>query len=102
MSRARQGRRLGGRCPDNFNAALQALRRAHGEAAHPVVADVLLRLEDDLLALHVNRQPVVDIRKLLRRKLHVHDGSDDLHNLSVGHFLTSPSDAGASSAPCPK
>src|SRR5262249_61955807 len=85
----------------HFEAAPQAVGRAHGHRANDVVAEVLLDFEDQrarrgLDALQrraiacriavtrgddraqVDRQGEIDLGQLLGRKLDVHDRTDDL------------------------
>ena len=64
------------------DAALQAVGRAHRDGTHHPVADLLL---------HFQRQAVLDLERVVDlghrrpRKLRVHDGSDDLDDVSVAH-----------------
>ena len=86
----------------DLDAPLQAVRRAHGDRADDVVAEVLLHFEDQspaalLDAPHrrgfgavvgataradrcgqVELEGVVDVGKVVRRELDVDDGTDDL------------------------
>ena len=52
-------------CPgvDRFGAAAQAVGGAHSQAAHPVVAQVLLDLGHDLAVAHLDLDGIVDRRE---------------------------------------
>ena len=65
--------------------------RAHGDGAHPVVAEVLLHFESQLrpaLAGHVefDRERVVDGGQLAG-EFHVHDRADDLNDFAFVHVV---------------
>ena len=66
---------------DRLGAATQAVGGAHGQTAHPVVAQVLLHLSDELLAAHLDLDGIVDLREFVGWELHVDDSADDLHYL---------------------
>ena len=69
---------------DHRAAPRKALGGAQGQAAHPVVAGVLLHFQHQRLPPHGHLDRVQDFGHLLPRELHVHHGSDDLHHLSLG------------------
>ncbi len=74
----------GGAGVDAFGTSAQAVRGVHGQATHPVVAQVLLHLDQKLLAVTgINFDGIIDVRQLLRRELHVHYRADDLHQLAL-------------------
>ena len=59
----------------------QTIGGGHGNAAHPVVAQVLLHLQHQPLAVvGLQFQGVVDLRQLPLRELHIHHGADDLND----------------------
>ena len=71
---------------EHLHATTQAVGRVHRHRAHPVVAEVLLYLGDDLaavraFALHLER--VVDFRKLALFERDVEDRADDLDDPPV-------------------
>src|SRR5262249_1303048 len=75
---------------DDLHAALDAVRRGHGDCAHLVAADFLLDLADDVdrgrldsaipTALRPNLQRVVDLRQVAGIELDVEHGSNDLYD----------------------
>ena len=70
------------------HAALHAVGRLHRDGAHPVLAEVLLDLRDDV-DLPVRRrhaQRVVDLRKMAGVELDVDDRPDDLNDLADVFF----------------
>jgi hypothetical protein len=73
----------------HLHAAAQAVGRAHGDAAHDAVAELLLDLEREsllgeaLLARVLEQQRVVDVRQRLARELDVDHRADALHDGSV-------------------
>src|ERR1039458_1094677 len=72
-------------------AALETFGGAHGDGAHPVVAEVLLHFEGQLgLAVSghfiFEGQRVVNCGKL-SRELDVHNGADDLNDFAFAHVL---------------
>ena len=75
-------------------APAHAVGAAHGQAAHPVVAHVLLHLGHQPLAVaHVYLHGVVDGGQLVGRELDVHHRADDLDHPSFrpfGHRLLPP------------
>src|SRR3989304_212993 len=84
------GARAGGRGDrpagvDGLCAAAQAVGGVHGEAAHPVVPQVLLHLRHELLPVHLDLDRVVKVGQFLRRELYVHHRADDLSNVSFSH-----------------
>src|SRR5690606_5124090 len=64
---------------------LEAVGRAERDRAHDAVAELLLHLQRDLRALHLQR--VVHLRHLAARELHVDDRADDLNDLALTHFV---------------
>src|SRR6266545_208823 len=72
---------------DCWGAAAQAVRGVHRQRPHPVVAQVLLDLGDELLAgAHIDLDGVVDVGQRRRRKLYVHDRADYLNDFANGAF----------------
>ena len=69
-----------------FGAATEALGGAEREASHPVVPDVLLDFEDELLAVLADFERIVDSGQLRRGELDVHHGANDLHHLTGCHL----------------
>ena len=70
---------------DRVDAAGQAVGRGHGDAADPVVAEVLLDLADDLRAVApADLDGVVDRGQLAGRELDVDDRPGDLDHAPVG------------------
>ena len=73
---------------DDFVAALESFAGAHGDGAHPIVAQVLLDFERELggLAqdLEFNSEGGVDRGESIR-ELNVHDWSDDLNDFAFVH-----------------
>ena len=70
---------------DGGHAAGEAVGRVHGQGAHPVVADVLLDLDDEVGAVAaVDAEGVVDGGQLVGRELDVDHGADDLDDASLG------------------
>ena len=71
-----------------LHAALHAVGRLHRDRAHPVLAEVLLHLDDDVdragqfRVLGDDPQGVVDFRKVARLELDVDDGADHLDDLA--------------------
>ena len=63
---------------DGGGAAAQAVGRVHREAAHPVVAEVLLDLGDERLVAVRDLDRVEQLRQVAGRELDVDDGADDL------------------------
>ena len=76
---------------DRFQAAGEPIGRGHGDRPHPVVAQVLLHLDNQgavtvlPLAGPLDLEGVVDGGQLVLRELHVHDGPRDLDHRSIGH-----------------
>ena len=70
---------------NGVNAAHEALSRAEREAAHPVVADVLLDLKNQTLVVDAGLKRIVYCRHIFRGELNVHHGADDLGYLSRCH-----------------
>jgi hypothetical protein len=67
----------------HLGAAHQPVGTVHGNRAHGVLAQVLGDLENQPLAVVVSLQRVQDRRQVLVRvKLHVDHGTDDLGNFS--------------------
>src|ERR1700739_4661676 len=71
----------------HFHPANDALRRGHGDGAHPAFAQLLLDLRDDVdwrLAGVVagDSDSVVNFWELMLRKLHVNDRADDLDDVA--------------------
>ena len=63
----------------HHRAAAQAVGGAHRDGAHPVVAEVRLRLEgEDAAVVPGHLERVVDLRQLVRRELDVDHRADDL------------------------
>ena len=72
-------------------AALESLGGAHGDGAHPVVAEMLLHFERQL-GLGAARAGVFDRQRVvnggqLAGKFHVHDRADDLNDFTFVHGL---------------
>src|SRR5581483_8474620 len=68
-----------------YITALKSVGSGHCHGTHPVVAEVLLHLNDEMraiLAWDVNC--IVDFGELVGRELYVHDWPDDLHDGSIG------------------
>ena len=60
------------------HAPLQAVRGAHGDAAHRIVADVLGHFHRQRMITDRQRQRVIDRRQLSFPEVDVHHGSHDL------------------------
>ena len=71
---------------DRLGAACQAVGGGHRDAAHPVVAEVLLDLADERLALAQDLDRVEDRRQLAGRELDVDDRAGDGDHVADGAF----------------
>ena len=88
---AAQGRRADGHGDraagvDRLGAACQAVGGGHRHGAHPVVAEVLLDLADERLALAQDLDRVEDRRQLAGRELDVDDRAGDGDHVADGAF----------------
>ena len=72
--------------------AFEAVGRPQGETSHPVVADVLLHLQNEFFAVDLSLHRIEDRGHLPGGKLHVHDGADYL-GYFPGRHLVSLSDS---------
>ena len=76
---------------DRLHAAHHPVGRLHGHAAHPPLAEVLLHLgghvdgDRRLGPFAGDPHGGIDLGNVLVRELNVHDGTDDLHDLSDVH-----------------
>src|SRR4029079_18720068 len=61
---------------------LHPVGRLHRDRSHPVLAEMLLDLDDDVDILGLDADRVVDLRQMPACELHVHDRADDLHDLA--------------------
>jgi hypothetical protein len=66
----------------DHHAATQAVRRTQRDGAHDAVAELLLHLERQRRAVHLQR--VVDLGQLVTGELHVDHGADALNDLALG------------------
>ncbi len=72
---------------DSFHATTQTIGGIHGQAAYPLIAQVLLHLQYQLpFAVLRNLHGIVDLRKLLGGKLNIHHRPDHLND-SAGPLL---------------
>jgi hypothetical protein len=83
---------------NNFHAALEAFRGAHGDRAHPIVAQMLLHFERQLGAA-VAGHIVFDSRRIINGRefvgeLNVHDRADDLNDFTFIHEINCPMPSG--------
>src|SRR3954454_23230073 len=72
---------------DGTHAADHAVSRQHRYSTHASLAKVLLHLCDDTYVLTLKTlagypESLIDRRQIVIRKLNVHNGADDLHNLA--------------------
>ena len=72
------------------HTALETLGRRHGDGAHPIFSKMLLHFEGELgwvtADFVLDFEGVVDLREFFDlREFHVHDGTDDLNNVSFFH-----------------
>ena len=78
----------GGARIDDFSPPYQSLGGRHGHGPYPVVSQVLLRFQDELLLFLRIRGPVTDLKSIVdlrgrtRGELGVHDGADDLYDFT--------------------
>jgi hypothetical protein len=75
---------------DRLGTATEAIGTTHGQAAHPVVAQVLLHLSQQLAAVHGYLDSVIDRRQLIHRELPIHHSAHNLDYLSFCHDITVP------------
>src|SRR6185312_11564397 len=76
---------------DCIHAALDAIRRGHGNGADLIASDVLLYFDSDLdrnagLRRSLDAECVVQLWQMLGLELHVQDGADDLDDLAYVGF----------------
>src|SRR6185437_2617965 len=76
---------------DCIHAALDAIRRRHGNGADLIASDVLLYFDSDLdrnagLRRSLDAERVVQLWQMLGLELHVQDGADDLDDLAYVDF----------------
>ena len=74
---------------NGLDAAGQPVGGAEGQAAHPVVADVLLHFQHQPLAVVVHLHRVEELGQFVGGKLDVNDGSDYLYDSAGSHSLIS-------------
>ena len=75
----------------DFVAALETLGGAHGDGAHPVVAEMLLHFERQL-GLGAAGQDIFGGQRVVNGgqrfgKFHVHDRADDLNDFAFVHIF---------------
>ena len=70
-----------------FDATGQSVGGAEGQTTDPVVADVLLHFQHQLLSHVVQFKRVEQIGKFVRGELYVYYGADYLDDFSGGHWL---------------
>src|SRR5690606_3103486 len=68
--------------------ALEAVGGTQRDRAHHAIAELLLHLEGDLRALHLQR--VVHLRHVVAWELDVDDGADDLDDLALVAHVGTP------------
>ena len=75
------------RCPgiDSLGTARQAIGGGHSETANPVIADMLLCLEDNLVPISGDLNSIIDCRQRIRWKLYIYHRTNDLRYLSFCH-----------------
>jgi hypothetical protein len=72
----------------NLGSSDETLCRGHGNRSYPVVPEVLLRFEDELVfvfrvrSLEADFESIVDFGSRARRELDVHNGPDDLYDFT--------------------
>ena len=73
----------------NFQTALQAVRRAHGDGTHHAAAQLLLNFQHQTSITILNLKGVVHLRYRVLREFDVNYGADNLDNLSSCHLESS-------------
>ena len=69
----------------DFHAPGQAVGGAQGQAAHPVVADVLLHFQHQPLAVVVHLHRIEQPGQFVGGEFHIHHRADNLNNLASRH-----------------